>query len=81
MAQAASPLWMGATVHVAGTWRTRPETLGWFVGNLTLSLLVPVLVMWFAPRYTMRREYGRAFACVAVAVAWFLFLVFVLGAV
>lgn len=80
MAQTASPLSTGATGHVAGTRPTRPETIGWFVGNLALCLLVPVLVIWFAPRYTMRREYGRAFACVAIAVAWFLFLVFVLGA-
>lgn len=50
------------------TWRTRPEGVATFLGNVMLCVLFPVWALWYGPKYAMRHEYWRASVCVAVAV-------------
>lgn len=67
----APPVPTDAGAPAASDWRTRPEGVGTFIGNLVLCLLFPFFVLWFAPKYVMRREYVKAIACVVVVIAAF----------
>lgn len=52
--------------ETAETWKTRPESIGVFLGNLLVCALFPIFALWFGPKYVMRREYVRALLCVVV---------------
>ena len=49
-------------------WRDRPESVGAFIVNLVICLMIPIAILWYAPKYVMRHEYGKAITCVAVPV-------------
>jgi hypothetical protein len=68
------------TEHAGDTWRTRPERIGTFIGTLFLCLLLPILVLWLVPDYFLRKEYGKALACVAVVVGSFFLIMLIVTA-
>jgi hypothetical protein len=62
-----------ASASVSGveeTWRTRPERVGQFVGNLLFCLIFPIVAIWYVPKYVMRQEYVKAVAALAVSLVW-----------
>lgn len=48
------------------TWRTRPESAGVFIGNLLICTLFGFFMLWFVPKYLLRREYLKATLCLIV---------------
>ena len=52
------------------TWRTRPERIGQFIPNVFFCLILPILGLWYVPKYTMRHEYAKAGVCLVASLAW-----------
>jgi hypothetical protein len=61
-------------------WRDRPESVGAFIVNLVFCLVFPIFTLWYAPKYVMRHEYGKAITCVAVPVIAIMLLAMLLAA-
>jgi hypothetical protein len=46
----------------------KKETIGGFIGNLLLSMLFPILALWYGPKYLIKGEYIKGLVLIAIVV-------------
>jgi hypothetical protein len=47
---------------------TEKESMGAYIGNVVLAMLFPILMLWYGPKYLLKKEYAKGIAIILIVV-------------
>ena len=52
--------------------KSKDDSIGEFIGNLVISMLFPVAMLWFGPRYLIKGKYVKGIIIIVIVATEFI---------